>query len=371
VVGASKIARDITDRKESERARFHLAAIVDSSDDAIASKDLNGIIKSWNHAAARMFGWSAEEIIGRSVLTIIPPHLQHEEPELLRKLRAGQRIEHYETQRIRKDGTIIDVSLTVSPIKDPTGKVIGASKIARDITDQKRMQRALIESEKLAATGRMAAAIAHEINNPLEAVTNLAYLLTLDHSLNDSAKNYANIMLQEISRASEITRQTLAFYRDSSRPTEVNLSELVENVLSLNRPKALKKNIVVRTQFRTHECVMGYAGEIRQVIANLVVNAIEAAPEGGTICARVSNAAGHEKEMLRISIADNGPGIAPENRGRLFMPFFTTKGISGNGLGLWVSKGIVEKHGGKIIARSRTDTDSSGTVFAVLLQKHQ
>ncbi|HET9697377.1 MAG TPA: PAS domain S-box protein, partial [Terriglobales bacterium] len=218
VIGASKVARDIGDKRAADEARLKLAAIVESSDDAIVSKDLDGIITSWNKGAERIFGYTAEEIIGRSVLTIIPPELHHEEPEILRNLRAGNRIEHYETRRMTKDGQLIDVSLTISPIKDPTGRIIGVSKIARNISDIKRAQEALIQSEKLAATGRMAATIAHEINNPLEAVTNLAYLLVTDPSLNDKARHYAQMLLNEVSRASDITRQTLAFYRDTTGP---------------------------------------------------------------------------------------------------------------------------------------------------------
>src|SRR5512146_2402196 len=156
-----------------EEARRRLAAIVESSDDAIISKDLNGIITSWNASAARLFGYEPEEIIGKSVLTIIPPELHEEEAVILHKLRAGERIDHYETRRMRKDGTTVEVSLTISPMKDASGRVIGSSKTARDISERKRAEAALIQSERLAAIGRMAAAIAHEVNNPLEAITNL------------------------------------------------------------------------------------------------------------------------------------------------------------------------------------------------------
>lgn len=151
-------------------ARFHLAAIIESADDAIVSKDLQGVVKSWNQAAHRIFGYTAEDMIGRSILRLIPKALQYEEEEILSKLRAGKRIDHYETTRIRKDGEILDVSVTISPIKDGAGHVIGASKIVRDISDRKRIERVLIQSEKLAVTGRLAAMIAHEINNPLEAL---------------------------------------------------------------------------------------------------------------------------------------------------------------------------------------------------------
>jgi PAS domain S-box-containing protein len=150
----------------------HLAAIVESSDDAIISKNLDGTIMSWNQAAEHILGYTANEIIGQSILRLIPPELQSDEVMILSKIRAGQRIEHFQTQRLHKDGSRIEVSLTISPVKDARGKIIGAAKILRDITQQKRLEAALQTSERLASAGRMAATIAHEINNPLAAVTN-------------------------------------------------------------------------------------------------------------------------------------------------------------------------------------------------------
>ncbi len=369
VIGASKIARDITDRRRADESRYRLAAIVESSDDAIVSKNLDGIITSWNTGAERIFGYTADEIVGKSVLTIIPTELQAEEPEILATLRAGRRIEHYDTERVRKDGRRIPVSLTISPIKDPTGRIIGASKIARDISERRRVQEALIQSEKLAATGRMAAAIAHEINNPLEAVTNLAYLLSLDRTLSPTARSYAQMMLDEIGRASEITKQTLAFYRESGKPGEFDVRSLLDNVVSLNRPKFNRRDIKVTTDYRSSERLFGYAAEIRQVFANLLINAVDAVPNGGCIRVRVQvkSLGGKLGRCVMVSVADNGTGIAGENRSRLFEPFFTTKGTLGNGLGLWVSNGIAEKHGGKILVRSCTEPELSGSVFTVLL----
>jgi PAS domain S-box-containing protein len=370
VIGASKIARDISDLRRGDEERFRLAAIVESSDDAIVSKDLEGRITSWNAAATRLFGWTPQEIIGRSILTVIPVELHKEELRILARLQAGERIEHFETVRKHKDGHLVEVSVAISPVKDRTGRVIGVSKIARDITEHKRMQEALIQSEKLAATGRLAAAIAHEINNPLESVTNLAYLLSIDSSLSETAHRYAELMLQEISRANEITKQTLAYYRDTGKPSEVHIRALVENVIELNRPRLQNKKIKIECDFRTSDPVHGLAAEIRQVIANLLLNAMDAVPDRGNIRVRLSGDPVSHKQRIRLTIADNGHGIAAPDRKRMFEPFFTTKGNKGTGLGLWVSRGIVKKHGGRIEVRSCKRPGKSGTVFSVLLPRY-
>jgi PAS domain S-box-containing protein len=161
IAGVVLVFRDITERKQSEEAlrqsnetRLRLAAIIDSADDAIASKDLNGIVSSWNEGASRMFGYSADEMLGQPIVRLIPEELRYEEDEILRKIRTGERIEHYETTRTKKNGDALDVSVTISPIRDQSGKIIGASKIARDISNRKRIERLLVQSEKLAATGR-------------------------------------------------------------------------------------------------------------------------------------------------------------------------------------------------------------------------
>jgi PAS domain S-box-containing protein len=368
VIGASKIARDISDRKRANEARFRLAAIVDSSEDAIISKDLNGIVTSWNTAAERLFGYSAKEMIGKSILTIIPPELHSEEPEILRTLIAGKRIEHHETVRLRKDGQRVAVSLSISPLRDQDGHIIGASKTARDISERQRVQEALIESEKLAATGRMAAEIAHEMNNPLEAVTNLAYLLATDTTLNAAARSYSNLLLEEVSRANEITKQALAFYRDLGKPVEFDIRNVIDGVVTLNRSTLGKRGIQVVKEYKQSEPLFGYEAEIRQVFANLLSNAMDAVPDGGKIVIRVSiQNTSVKQRRIRVTIADEGSGIPVENRKRLFDPFFTTKGARCNGLGLWVCRGIARKHAAKILVRSTTKPGSSGTVFSVLI----
>ncbi len=351
-----------------EETRLRLAAIVESSDDAIIGKDLNGIISSWNAAATRMFGYESNEIIGKSVLTLIPPDLHYEEANILQKLAAGKRIEHFETRRRRKDGSVFDVSLTISPIKDSCGRVIGASKIARDISDRKRAEAALIQSEKLAALGRMAAAIAHEVNNPLEAVMNLAYLLTVHPSLDEQARGYAHMLLDEVGRVSHVTKQTLGYYRDTSNPTDVNLAEMLDNLLELHRPALVRKNIrVSRSYADSPPYAWGYAAELRQVFANLILNAIDAMDHDGELCVRITPYGSPEDPAIRISVADNGCGIPRDRRKKLFQPFFSTKEGRGNGLGLWVSDNIVRKHGGEIRVRSSVTPGRTGSVFAVIL----
>lgn len=370
VIGASKIARDIGERRQADEVRSRLAAIVQSASDAIIGTDLNGVINSWNEAATRLFGYNPEEIIGKSILTLIPPELHSEEYEILARLRAGEPIKHYETERLKKNGERVQVSLTISPVRDANDRVIGSSKIARDISDRKRAEAALIQSEKLAAIGRMSAAIAHEVNNPLEAITNLGYLLSTHPSLDAEAQRYANMLLDEVSRASQISRQVLSFYKDTANPVNVEIPEVLDSVLELCTPAIRKKAIRIEREYRGPASAWGHAAEFRQVFANLLLNAIDALRVRGQIKIRVGPRLGRDgqsPEVVRITIADNGTGIPPEAMRKIFEPFFTSKQGKGSGLGLWVSQGIIRKHGGSIRVRSSTNSDRSGTVFRILL----
>jgi PAS domain S-box-containing protein len=347
------------------KARLQLAAIVDTSDDAIIGKDLEGVVTSWNAAATRVFGYTAEELIGSSILKLIPPELYSEEPEILRRLRAGERIDHYETRRVRKNGEFLDVSLTISPIKDALGKIIGVSKIARDITERKRAEAALVQSEKLAATGRMAAAIAHEVNNPLEAILNLSYLIAKHPSLDEEARQYSELLLDEVVRVSRITKQMLSFYREISDPAEMRIDEVLDSVLRLHRPIFQQKSIGLVTEYRSSATVLGRTGELRQVFTNLIINAIDALEPGGELKIKVQTS--QATRTVRISFADNGSGVPAGARQKLFDPFFSTKHGRGTGLGLWVSDGIIRKHGGTIRMRTSTAPGRSGTVFTISL----
>jgi PAS domain S-box-containing protein len=347
-------------------ARLFLAAIVESSDDAIVSKDMNSIITSWNKGAERIFGYREEDIVGESVLTIIPPDLHFEEPDIIRRLRLGERIDHYETERLRKDGTRIPVSLTISPIRDDSGAVIGASKIARDISQLKLAQQAFIESEKLAAAGRIAATIAHEINNPLAAVINLAFLLQHHESLDDTARSYATILLRELSRISDVTRKTLTFYRDRTEAANVDVSDLIEGIITLHAAQFKKRGVEVVRRMESDAIVFGFALELRQVLVNLLLNSLDAMPGPGEIYVSVRSF----EDKVRVAVSDRGIGIPRELRHRIFAPFFTTKPANGTGLGLWISKSIIQKHKGTISMRSSTSERFRGTLFVVDLPRN-
>jgi PAS domain S-box-containing protein len=367
VIGGSKIARDISERKQNEQLALQLAAIVDSADDAIISKDLNGIVRSWNEGARRMFGYCAEEMIGQPVLRLIPAHLHSEEDEILRKLRAGERIDHYETTRTRKDGQRIDVSVTISPLRDGSGQVIGASKIARDISDRKRMERLLVQSEKLAATGRMAAAIAHEINNPLESLMNLIFLARRNSVPEGKADGYLQTAEEELKRVSHIARQTLGYYRDTGSPAEVYLHDLIQNVLTVYGTRLLSSGIRVDVHFNDLQKILVSSGELIQVFSNVIANAMDAMRVGGVLGISLRNLLGVGGDGIQIVFRDNGAGIRPEHIERVFEPFFTTKGDLGTGIGLWVAKQLVERRGGRIAVASSAEAGNSGTTITIFL----
>jgi PAS domain S-box-containing protein len=367
VIGGSKIVRDVTDHNQTGEARRRLAAIVESSDDAIISKDLNGIVTSWNQGATRLFGYQPQEIIGQSILKIIPIELHYQERFILERIRAAERLEHYETERLTKSGNRVLVSLTISPLKDDQGRVVGVSKIARDITQNKKIEMALIQSEKLAATGRMAATIAHEINNPLEAVVNLIFLARNYPSLHESVKGYLLTAEKEIERVSLIARQTLGFYRETAIPVPVVLHELVSDVLTVYQSRFHSHAIHVETHFGAVRSLTARKGEMIQIISNLVANSIDAMPDGGCLRIDVQETSMDDQDGIVLAVQDQGFGITEMNLAHLFQPFFTTKKNVGTGLGLWVVKQFLDNHDGKVKVTSSTEGGNRGTTFTVFL----
>jgi len=350
-------------------ASQRLAAIVSSSDDAIIGKDLNGIVTSWNPCAERMFGYTADEMIGTSVRRVIPPEVFADEDRIMLAVARGQRTEHFETFRMRKNGERLEVSLTLSPVFDGAGQILGVASIYRDISQQKKVEKALHTSERLASVGRLAATIAHEINNPLEAVTNLVFLAQNSANAGD-AKAFLEQAQQELARVALLTKQTLGFYRENKGAREMTLGELVVPLVSVFSARARNKQIAIDTDFRQNPTLVGIPGEIRQLFANLLNNSIDAVKDRGRILIRVSEGREHRgvgRRGVRLTMWDNGPGIPEENRKQLFEPFFTTKRDVGTGLGLWVSLNILGSHHGHIKVRSSTTPGKSWTVFSVFL----
>lgn len=351
----------------AERVQRQMADIVESSQDAILSKDVNGIITSWNGGAERLYGYRPDEVIGKHISILAPAEQRDEFARIMAILLSGGRVQHYVTQRVRNDGKRLTVFLSVSPLRNDRGEIVGASTIAQDVTTQIRAEEALRRNEKLATAGRLAATIAHEINNPLEAIGNVLYLARRNKTRIDE---YLDMAEREVSRIANIAQQTLGLVREPASPAAFNLASLLDEVLQLHTQKLAAKKISVEKRYGDGAEILGFAGELRQLFLNLITNAIDATPVGGRLRLRVGtwpDWSDGGRPRVRVTVADTGSGISPEAMTHIFEPFYTTKQDRGTGLGLWVSYNIVQKHGGSIRVRSRTQPGRCGTVFAVFL----
>jgi len=226
------------------------------------------------------FGYRAEEMIGRSITAIIPRDLQADEPRILETIVRRERIDHFETLRVAKSGKRVDVSLIVSPVKNENGKIVGAATIARDITQDKQARRALRISERLASVGRLAATMAHEINNPLEAATNLVYLAK-HRAISQDQRDFLAATEEELARISHLTKQTLGFYRETKRAEPIRIGPILDQIISVFAAKARNKSVDIRREIRGDPEVYAVADEIRQLITNLLSNSIDAVTRGG------------------------------------------------------------------------------------------
>jgi len=357
---------------KTEEEQALLAAIIAGTDDAIFSKTLDAIITSWNRGAERMYGYRADEIIGQPVSILVSSDRPDEIPYIMAKIKAGEPVEHYETVRMHRDGTLLYVAITVSPIRDAHGEIVGASTIARDITSRRLAEEALRASEKLVAMGRMAASIAHEIRSPLDAAKNIAYLLEINSSLDASAREMLKLLDDQLTHMGEICSRTLTFARPGDTASRVLMAGIVDEVFALQRQNLSSKRIHIARHVDSPGEVFGYPGPLRQVIVNLVSNALDAIQgESGTIAVHIANTRHPLSgvEGVRITFSDTGVGIEPNDLKWLFQPFFSTKKEEGTGLGLWVTYGIVAQHGGTIRVRSRTSGPVRGTVFSVFLPR--
>jgi signal transduction histidine kinase len=279
---------------------------------------------------------------------------------------VGVMIQVTETARFHQQATAMNQELLLSVVRQHELTAMEErlnAQLQLEITEHKRAEKALLRSEKLASVGRMASTIAHEINNPLETVGHAVYLALTDPGTSQQAKSYLDLAVKELERVTHITKQTLAFNREDKTPTLIDLRASVDSIVKLYAPRLKSRGITVVKRYAEVECIRAGGGEIQQVISNLLSNSMDATPNHGKIEFRVSRSIGSNgSRLVRFTIADTGSGIPPEQLKQIFEPFFTTKEIVGTGLGLWVTKQIVEKHGATIRVRSKL---GRGTVFSI------
>jgi two-component system cell cycle sensor histidine kinase/response regulator CckA len=379
IVGASSIKRDISERRRSLETAARLAAIVESSEDAIVSKTLDGTVLTWNAAAERMYGYQASEIIGHTIYALIPGELQKDEQDILTSVARGEHVAHYETVRRRKDGRLVNISLTLSPVYDGAGSIIGLSSIQRDITERMRAQEALRQAAKMEAIGMLAGGLAHDFNNQLYAVSGFAHFISRDPGLSPSSRQDL-LELQKVSeRMASLTRQLLAFARQQVLSPEVlDLNAAVEDTRPMLQ-RLIGSNMNIQLALAPGpKWVRVDRAQLVQVLLNLVINARDAMTGGGRILLRTSTTEvgrGHAFDRLNIAVepgayaelavSDTGKGIPAEHLPHIFEPFYTTKEVGvGTGLGLATVEGIVAQSGGYIQVESTT---GRGTTIRLLL----
>ncbi len=392
------VGMDITERKLAELTHARLAAIVESSADAIISKTLTGRITSWNDAAARLFGYTAEDMIGAQITRIIPDERLHEEDTILSKLQLGQRIEHFETVRKRKDGNLIDVSISISPIRDGRGIIIGASKIARDISGRKRTEEALrereallrtiaAEREQLLASERVArseaerlsrvkdeflATLSHELRTPLNAIQGWATLLRHRELSSEDRVRGLETIERNVRAQAQIVNDLLDMSRIVSGKIHlevqpIDLRDVVEAAIDVVRPSADAKRIRIRSLLDSSlGTIRGDPNRLQQVLWNLLTNAVKFTPPEGRIQVLLERVDSH----VEITVSDNGMGIRPEFLPHVFDRFrqadpSTTRRHGGLGIGLSIVKNLVELHGGSV--RVASAGENQGTMFVVSL----
>ncbi|HSI15009.1 MAG TPA: PAS domain S-box protein [Chthoniobacter sp.] len=340
-----------------------LSAIVDSSEDAIISKNLNSIVTSWNKSAERIFGFTADEMIGQSIARVFPPDRLEEETVIVHRISHGERVDHFETVRVRKDGKLIDVSLTISPVRDTDGKIVGASKIARDITEQKRASRRLADvHEELKRADRLKAeflaTLSHELRTPLTAILGWIQILK-ELPTPEELEQGIEVIERNVRLQSQLIEDLLDISRIESGKValdvqRLNLVAIVSAAMQTVRPSADSKEIKLTSAFSDVDgVVMGDKNRLQQIVWNLLANAIKFTPRSGRIHVVIERVNSH----LEISVTDSGQGIAPEFLQHVFDRFrqadsTTTRKHGGLGIGLTIAKHLTELHGGHLAVRS-------------------
>jgi len=388
--------RDISDRKriaeELRRAneelhrrtseqlgeyRTRLASIIDSSEDAIYGKDLDGTITSWNRGAERIYGYTPDEIVGKHISILAPSDRKDEIPDILARIAEGETINHFESMRVAKDGKALDVSISISPLRDAKGDIAGASAIARDITAQKRAEGQLHQAQKMEAIGRLAGGVAHDFNNILGIISACSEFLRDRVDPATGSAQYIENIKKATERGSALTRQLLTFSRSSSiRPRILDLNERLRDVSKLLRPLMGDDVEILIVSKSPAAIVEADPGQLDQIMVNLAVNARDAMPKGGKFILETRSewfdedfAEQHQNmpagKYVLLAVSDTGTGMDEKTVSRIFEPFFTTKETGkGTGLGLATVYGIVKQSAGHILVYSEP---GHGTTFKIYL----
>jgi PAS domain S-box-containing protein len=369
--------RRIKQLEQAELAQWYLAALVESADDAIISKTLESIVTSWNNGAQRIFGYTADEMIGQSITKLIPPGHDDEEPSIIARLKKGERIEHYETQRVTKDGKIIDISLTVSPIFDTEGRIIGASKVARDISDRKRSE----ERERIAlkraeeanrAKDEFLATVSHELRTPLTAILGWVKMLATGPMDPATSKKALEVIERNVRAQSKLVEDLLDVSRIISGKLRIETkpidpAAIINAAVDVIKTAAEAKHIKLQTTLDSSVgMIFGDFERLQQVVWNLLSNAVKFTPSGGTV--RVELTRG--RSQIEILVADTGMGISKDFLPYVFNRFSQadssiTRAHSGIGVGLAIAKSLVELHGGTISVAS--PGEGQGATFTISL----
>jgi PAS domain S-box-containing protein len=362
------IPRQFVSRRAEGEALSLLAAIVEFCDDAIVSASMDGAITSWNGGAERMFGFTAVEAIGRPSALLFRDSRESETARDLAGLWKGQRIGRYEAVRCCKDGRKIPVTVTVSPIRDVSNRLVGLSEISRRVPEQEAGGRRARTQDKMAALGRFASRIAHDINNPLSSIMNLLFLLQKE-SLSEQGAEYVALAQCELMRIAQVSVEALGLYRVSAEPVLYSMVTILDEAIAAYHDRIRSIGITVLRENRPAPLISCHVEELRRAILSLVGNALDAMSPGGTLRLRVRTANDWttRRSCLLITLGDNGTGMSAETRSRLFEPFLTSKGTTESGLELWQCAHVVTKYGGRILVRSSDVPGHSGSVFMLFL----